>query len=469
MTTTTTNDDNASLFTMPSPFSRLFSKPILAGFDGGALTSDAGVVLLSAAAAQVGFADRLASLIPDARRPDRVIHDYSSQILSRIFAICAGYEDGNDLTKLRHDPAFRVALGREPQSGHTLCSQSTISRFENAPDKASLRAMHRLLIDLYCERREAANGGKPPNSITLDIDETPDAVHGAGAQLALFNGHYGMNCFLPIHIYELETGYPVGMLLRTGAPPSGKEIRVIMRFVVRNIRRHWPDVTIHWRGDARYAAPEVMTFLEQSNCDYTFGLTPNARVRVLFAQAGDAVKVRRVEEVGPEGTLRDFAEAQYAARSWKDPDCPTQLRTRRVIARMEASPHGYDLRCIVTSTKTAPAILYESIYCQRGEAENLIKLHKTQLASDRTSCETPEANQFRLILHTLAYWTMITLREAIPEGMAERRAQFETLRLKLIKVAARVVEMKTRIRFYLSQHCLSADLLRMLCARLAEP
>lgn len=433
------------------------------------MTSDAGVALLSAAAGRLDFADRLASLIPDMRRPDRVIHDYASQVLSRVYAICAGYEDGNDLTALRHDPAFRLALGRDPESGQTLCSQATIARFENAPDRASLRAMHRLLIDLYCERRAVANGGKPPASITLDIDETPDAVHGAGAQLALFNGHYGLTCFLPIHIYEVETGYPVGMLLRSGAPPSGREIRAILRFVVRHIRRHWPDVRIHWRGDARYAAPEVMAFLEQNRCDYTFGLTPNARVRALFAEAADAVKVRRVEEKGPEGTLRDFAQGQYAAKSWKDPDNASQLKHRRVIARMEASPHGYDLRCVVTSLDLAPEILYDSIYCRRGEAENLIKLHKAQLASDRTSCQRPEANQFRLTLHTLAYWTMIILREAVPEWVHERRAEFKTLRLRLIKIAARIVEKKTRIRVFLTAHCPDADLFRLVSERLTEP
>lgn len=459
------SDDTSSLFAMPSPL----GKPVLAAFDGGAMTSDAGVALLSAAAAKVGFADRMAALIPDARRPDRVIHGYASQLLSRVYAICAGYEDANDLTALRHDPAFRLALGREPETGLALCSQPTVSRFENAPDRASLRAMHRLMIDLYCERRVAAHGGKPPGSVTLDIDETPDAAHGAGAQLALFNGHYGLMCFLPIHIYEVATGYPVGMLLRSGAAPSGREIRAILRFVVRNIRRHWPDTRIIWRGDARYATPETMAFLEQNRCDYLFGLTPNARVKTLFAEPADAVKVRRVEEIGPDGTLRDFAEGRYAAQSWVDPDNPGQLRERRVIARMEASPHGYDLRCVVTSLTVAPDILYESLYCRRGQMENLIKLHKVQLASDRTSCERPEANQFRLIVHSLAYWVMITLREAIPVWRPERRAEFTALRLRLIRLAARVVEWKTRIRVFLPAHCPDADLFRLVCLRLADP
>ncbi len=459
------NDDTARLFSMPSPS----GKPVLAAFDGGAMTADAGVALLSAAAAKVGFADRIAALIPDRRRPDRVVHDYGSQLLTRVYAICAGYEDGNDLTALRHDPAFRLALGRDPETGLALCSQATISRFENAPDRASLRAMRRLLVEVYCERRAAATGGRPPGSITLDIDETPDAVHGAGAQLALFNAHYGMTCFLPIHIYEVGTGYPVGMLLRSGAPPSGREIRAILRFVVRAIRRRWPDVRITWRGDARYATPEVMAFLERNRCDYIFGLTPNARVRALFAEAADAVKARRVDETGSDGTLRDFAEARYAAKSWSDPDTPGQLRARRVIARMEASPYGYDLRCVVTSLPVAPAILYDSLYCRRGQMENLIKLHKAQLASDRTSCERPEANQFRLIVHTLAYWVMITLREAIPAWRPERRIEIGTLRLRLIRIAARVVGLKTRIRVFLAAHCPDADLFRLVSARLTEP
>lgn len=165
---------------------------------------------------------------------------------------------------------------------------------------------------------------------------------------------------------------------------------------------------------------------------------PERSLRALFVDAADAVKVRWVEEKGLNGTLRDFAESLYAAQSWKDPDNPGQLKHRRVIARMEASPHGYDLRCVVTSFDLAPRLLYDSIYCRRGEAENLIKLHKAQLASDRPPCERPEANQFHLTLHTLAYWTMITLREAVPEWLSERRAQFDTLRLRLVKIAARI-------------------------------
>jgi hypothetical protein len=445
-----------ALFAMPASG----GKPVIAAFDGGAQTSDIGVALLAAVERRLGFIDRLAELVPDRRDPARVTHRVGDMLRARVLAIAAGYEDVADLDALRRDPAFLMALGREPETGQGLCSKPTMHRLENAPDKAAGRAMFRAMVDWFC-----MSFPSPPGTLTLDIDETPDAVHG-GSQLALFNGHYGMTCHLPIHIYHVETGRPVAVLLRPGKPPSGRELRAIIRVVMRRLRRAWPQTTVTWRGDARYATPETMAYLEVKGCGYLFGLPANRRIDALFAAPADALKASRA--VGPDGgILRDHAEARYAAASWTDPR--GGAIERRVVARMEASPHGYDVRYVVTNLSTPPAVLYDSLYCRRGEKENLIKLHKVQLASDRTSCISSLANQFRLVLHTIAYWIMIELRRLVAATRPERRASFNTIRLRLIKIAARIQQMKTRIRVHLPSDHPAAELFRSLSIRLAGP
>jgi hypothetical protein len=198
-----------ALFAMPASG----GKPVIAAFDGGAQTSDIGVALLAAVERRFGFIDRLAELVPDRRDPARVTHRVGDMLRARVLAIAAGYEDVADLDAIRRDPAFLMALGREPETGPGLCSKPTMHRLENAPDRAAGRAMFRAIVDWFC-----MSFPSPPGTITLDIDETPDAVHG-GSQLALFNGHYGMTCHLPIHIYHVETGRPVAVLLRPASRP----------------------------------------------------------------------------------------------------------------------------------------------------------------------------------------------------------------------------------------------------------
>ena len=269
----------------------------------------------------------------------------------------------------------------------------------------------------------------------LDIDDTEDRVHG-GQQLALFHAHYDSRCFLPIHIYEATTGKPVAVILRPGKTPGGAEVALVLRHVVKAIRARWPRVEILVRGDSHYGRPEAMTWCERNRVGYVFGLAGN---QVLLARVADLAEDAAVARaLGEAEKVRRFGEFRYAARSWQV--------ERRVIARIEASPQGSDSRFIVTNLAGAPRWLYESVYCQRGQAENLIKAHKLHLASDRTSCTSATANQFRLLIHTAAYWLLHTLRGLAPKTSFWRDAQFDTIRLALIKVAARVTEMKTRIK-----------------------
>jgi hypothetical protein len=436
---------------LPFSFPAVARKKVIAAFDGGMLSSDAGVLLLRGVEKQCGIAQRLAACLNDKRDPDLIKHSVEEMIRLRMFAIAAGYEDANDFDRLRFDPIFKMAAGRPPESGDPLCSQPTLSRLENAPSRTELLRMMLAMIDQFC-----ASYKRAPRSILLDIDDTFDAVHG-NQQLSLFNAHYDERCFLPIHIYEGMSGKPVAMILREGKTPSGKEVRTILKHVIKRIRLHWPKVGIVMRGDSHYGRDEAMELCEQQGVGYIFGFSPNAVLAGMVRDDADALCVERA--ISGAEKLRGFRKFRYGAKSWK---CERQF-----VARLEASEKGLDIRYIVTSLKGGAKHLYETVYCARGEMENFIKLHKAQLASDRTSCRDPRANQFRLILHTAAYWLMLAVRKAVPKRSALFRAEFATLRLHLIKIAARVVEGVARIRISLPSACPDAALFRCLAGRFA--
>jgi hypothetical protein len=408
-------------------------KPVHIAFDGGRLTSDAGILLLAAIERRLKIADRLAACIEDPRDPERVRHGLAEMIRYRALLIAAGYPDGNDCDALKSDPAFKMAVGRLPESGDDLCSQPTISRLENLPGATALKRMMAAMVDLFCDSFDPV-----PRRILLDIDDTEDRAHG-GQQLALFNAHYDSRCFLPIHIYEATSGKPVAVMLRPGKTPDGSEVALVLRHVIGRIRAHWPRVEIIVRGDSHYGRPEAMAWCERRRIGYIFGLAGNpVLLRRVGALAEDAALGRLA---GEAEKVRRYGEFRYAAKSWDG--------ERRVIARVEAGPQGADSRFIVTNLPGLPKALYEKVYCARGQAENLIKAHKLHLASDRTSCTRATANQFRLLVHTAAYWLMLTLRSLAPRTSFWRDAQFDTIRLCLIKVAGRVREMVTRIRIAL--------------------
>ncbi len=400
-------------------------------------------MLLGAVERQLGLADRLARLIPDPRNPLFVTHSVGDILRARILAIACGYEDADDLDHLRTDPGFKLACGRLPDSGNDLCSQPTMSRWENAPTLREVVRMTYAMVDLYC-----ASYARPPAAVTLDIDDTCDIVHG-NQQLALFHAHYDERCFLPIHVYDTATSRPVAILLRPGKTPTGDEIRSHLRRLVRRIRQHWPDTRLTIRGDSHYGRPEVMAWCEAHGLDYIFGLSGNAVLDRLVEPFADDVRVRRAEAQAV--AVRRYSETRYSAKSWK---CE-----RRVVARIEATTKGLDIRYVVTNLPKGTAEwLYDTMYCARGQAENLIKLHKTELASDRTSCRSPLANQVRLVLHTAAYWVLLTVRDAIPRPQPLATAQFKTLQTHLIKIAARVTETATRVRIAFAAACPNADL-----------
>ncbi|MDE0171964.1 MAG: IS1380 family transposase [Defluviicoccus sp.] len=256
---------------------------------------------------------------------------------------------------LRADPLFKLAVGRAPESGRDLCSQPTMSRLENAPSRIEVARLTAALVDIFCRSFDA-----PPAAIVLDIDDTCDAAHGH-QQLSLFNAHYDTRCFLPVHVYHVESGKPVAVLLRPGKTPSGVEVRILIKHLVGRIRRHWPRTRLTFRGDSHYGRREAMDWCEANGVEYIFGLAGNA---VLHALAdGTAADVRARHARTDADKVRGFAEFDYAAGSWH--------RLRRVVAGIEATARGFDARYIVTSLTGEPRHLYEGIYCARSQAENL--------------------------------------------------------------------------------------------------
>ena len=408
-------------------------KELHARFDGGRLSSDGGVLLLREIENGLGLAERLSSCLKDARDPLSTMHTQADMIRARMFAIACGYEDCDDLDVLRFDPAFKLACGRLSETGADLMSQPTLSRLENAPSWRELGRMGLSMIDLFCDSFKSV-----PEGIVLDIDDTSDTVHG-GQQLALFNAHYDEYVFQPIHIFEAATGKPVLSLLRPGKRPSGEEAAAVLKHVIHRIRHNWPRVQITVRGDGHYGTPEVMELLEGQGCGYIFGLPGNARLSKIGQPWCEDVAVRRA--LSGKDKLRRFFQVIYRAKSWS--------RERKVVARVEATSRGCDIRFVVTNLPGRAKVLYEKIYCARGRMENMIKDHKLHTKSDRTSCHRWEANQFRLFLHTGAYWLLHRLRQAAPRRSLWRSATFETLRRAFLKIAVRIEELKSRVRIAL--------------------
>ncbi len=429
-------------------------KPVHVVFDGGRMTSDAGILLLAAIEQRLGIADRLADCIEDPRAPERVRHGLAEMIRYRALLIAAGYPDGNDCDTLKSDPAFKMAIGRLPESGADLCSQPTISRLENLPGTIALKRMMAAMVELFCDSFEAV-----PRRSVLDIDDTEDRVHG-GQQLALFNAYYDSRCFQPIHLYEAATGKPVAIILRPGKTPDGAEVALVLRHVIGRIRARWPAVDIVVRGDSHYSRPEAMAWCERKRIGYIFGLAGNPVLLARVSHLAEDAALGRIDDKAGAEKVRRYSEFRYAAKSWKV--------ERRIIARVEAGPQGADSRFIVTNLSGLPKALYEKVYCARGQAENLIKAHKLHLASDRTSCTKATANQFRLLIHTAAYWLMLTLRGLAPRTSFWRDAQFDTIRLCLIKVAGRVTEMVTRIKIALPTAYPHQTSFAMLAGRIAK-
>jgi hypothetical protein len=445
-------DDTLLPFDLPA----VCRRKLTVDFDGGNQSSDAGLLLLREAERELGVCRRLAEAMPDRRDPDRVRHAMFEMVMARAAAIACGHEDAIDLDRLRHDPLMKVAVGRCPESGAALASQSTISRLENAPSKTEAARLAAALLDQF------GTTVKPGRVEILDIDDTFCVAHG-GQQLAFWNAHHDERGFASMHIYHVASGTPVAAILRPARTPKGTEVRCVIKHVTKRLRQHWPHTRMVWRGDSHYGRVEAMEWAENNGEDYIFGLAGNTALDALVAETADNLRFHHAKS--SQAKLRTYASFTYQASSW--------TRPRKVVARLECSlqpdagegtatgmRQEVDIRYVVTSLKGSAQHLYEEVYCQRGQMENLIKLHKAQLSSDRMSCHSATANQVRLALHTAAFWLMHGVRAAIPQTSPLATAEFATIRDRLIKIGARVIEHIARIRVKLPSSCPERTLFR---------
>jgi len=429
-------------------FSPIVGKKVQADFDGGEITSDAGVLTLRETEARVGVIAAISTAIHDLRDSRYVEHEILHIVAQRVNQIACGYEDANDCNKLRNDPAHKLAAGKLPVSDSPLASQPTASRLENAVSRCDLYRMGSAFVDIFINSYSA-----PPEIIVLDFDDTEDKAHGQ-QQLSLFNGYHGSRCYMPLHVYEGLSGKLITSILRPGSRPKGSQILAIFKRLLSKIRASWPDTIIVFRGDSHFCVPEMLKFCDTHNVKYCVGLAGNATLKRLTESLVIEAKSVFAQSNIP---VRLYESFSYKAGSWD--------KSQRVVVKVEASSSGTSLRFLATNlTEPDEATIYQDIYSPRGQMENYIKDHKLHLKSDRTSCNSFEANQFRLFLHSAAYVIMHSLRENVLKGTEFAHAQFDTIRLYLLKVGAKVRELKTRIKLHLPSSFAHKDILVNACA-----
>lgn len=426
---------------------------IRASFDGGAMSSDFGALLLAGIDRQTGLTQRLTSSFQDRRHSSYVEHDLIDLIRQRVYQQACLYEDGNDANSLRSDPMFKLAVGRKPlDEGNHLASQPTFSRLENAATRKDIYRMSLALVDHFISTES-----RPPKVLLVDMDHTDHPTYGQ-QELSFYNHHYQRHCYMPLTIFDGLSGKLITAILRPGKTPSGKENAMIMKRVLARIRQHWPETNIILRGDAHFSNPELMQLcLDDKNMDFIFGMSANNVINrlaePLMQKARTTHACRQAHARGKSiGNTRLFGEFEYAARSWPQPF--------RVIQKAEVMALGDNPRFIVTSLDLPdPKIAYTELYCSRGNAERYIKELKNDLVCDRTSDSSFLANCMRLIVSCAAYNLIHSLRSETMKGTRLQHAQASTLITRLFKIAARIVQYKDRIRLQLPSTCPVKDIL----------
>jgi hypothetical protein len=423
---------------------------VVADFLGGRLTTDAGALLLREVERRIGLTDAINECIPDPRDPRFIVHDQKAMLLQRITSIALGYEDLNDQETLRTDPALQVVAGTEPDEDCPLASPSTLCRLENRVNRKALVKLSKVLVDQFLDSYD-----QPPQEITLDFDATDDPVHGQ-QEGRFFHGYYKCYCFLPLYVFcgsQLLCAY-----LRPSKIDAAKHALAITKLLVTAIRQRWPDVRITIRGDSGFCRWKLMRWCDNHDVFYILGLARNSILEQHIADLMERAE-SAYEATGQKQRL--FDETQYAAKSWD--------RQRRVIMKAERLTAGPNTRFVVTNLEGTPKQLYDEIYVQRGDMENRIKEQQLMLFADRTSCHDFAANQFRLLLASFAYVLIETLRRVHLAETELATAQVNTIRLKLFKVAARVVVSVRRIVFHLSTSYPNQAIFRLLAASLLKP
>jgi hypothetical protein len=424
-------------------------RQVVAAFDGGDNTSDAGALLLGATDRAIGLVGRFAACFADGRAQAQVEHTVEAMVAQRVFGIALGYEDVVDHDQLRFDPVLATLAGKltaRRKNCAPLAGKSTLNRLEHAPSEPARyhkighdgAAIERLFVDLLLEAHKT-----PPGEIILDLDATDDPLHGH-QEGRFFHGYYDCYCYLPLYVF-CGRHLLAAKLRRSNIDASAGAMAEVAR-IVGQIRARWPGVKILLRADSGFARDELMTWCEANGVDYVFGLARNERLVGAIAHDLAAVALESLAQGGPVRRFADFA--------WRTLD--SWSRTRRVIAKAEHLPKGANPRFVVTSlpvTAMDARTLYEDIYCARGDVENRIKEQQLDLFADRTSAATMRANQLRLWFASFAYVLLEALRRIGLRHTQFATATCGTIRLKLLKIGAQVRRSVRRIKVAMASAC----------------
>jgi len=430
----------------PLLFSSLGRQQVQTDFAGGTLTSDGGGLLLREVDRRLGLIGALNACLTDPRDPAKVVHEQRTLLAQRIFGIALGYEDLNDHDTLRHDPLFAVLAEQRPDPDAPLASSPTLCRLENRIDRKALGRLSAVLVEQF-----VASFDSPPAELVLDFDATDDPLHGR-QEGRFFHGYYDHYCFLPLYVFcgsRLLVAY-----LRPSNIDASLHTGAILKLLVRRLRQAWPKVRIIVRGDSGFCRWKLMRWCDRNAVFYVLGLARNV---VLEKLAATFMAAAETQFVATNQKVRNLHEVRYAAETWDRP--------RRVIVKAERLPEGPNLRFVVTNlSDPEPATVYDQRYTPRGDMENRIKEQQLALFADRTSCHAFLANQFRLLLSAAAYVLVEHLRRTALSDTELAHAQVDTIRLKLFKVAARIILSVRRVVLHLS----SAYPLRELFMRIRE-
>lgn len=403
-------------------------RKVEASFSGGHVSSDAGgYLLLRQVDRRLGLFKQVSLSLIDPRRKKSCDHDLTSLLRQRVYGLALGYEDVNDHDPLRHDLALQTAIEKDS----VLASASTLCRLENRADRETAWAIHRVMVDKFISSFK-----RTPHKLILDFDATDDKVHGK-QEGRFFHGYYDSYCFLPLYVFcgeQLLVSY-----LRPSKIDGARHAWAILSLLVQRFRQVWPKVKIIFRGDSGFCRHKMLSWCEHKKVGYIVGLARNNRLNA-FSQELQKKAEELFQKTGNKQRL--FGEFRYAAKTWS--------RKRRVIVKAEHTGKGSNPRYIVSNLEGDPQWLYDKLYCARGDMENRIKEQQLDLFADRTSCHHWWANQFRLLLASLAYILLEAIRRLALRGTEMAKAQCSTIRLKLLKAGAVITKNTRRIRFLLS-------------------
>lgn len=418
-------------------------------FEGGEITSDAGLLLIRQADDRMGLIKGLTDSIRDIRDVRYVDHDMQTLLRQRIYQVVAGFEDCNDANMLKRDPALKAACERL-LSDNDLASQPTLSRLENSMTTKDLYKIAEYFLDLYIGKKKK----EKPKRIVLDMDGTDDPTHGS-QQLTFFHGYYDQYMYHLLVMYDADSGDLITAVVRPGNKHASYGVLSILKRIIRKLKKALPGTEIIIRADAGFASPQLYDYCEEEKLGYVIGLIRND---VLERAIEELSQQAHQQYIATGQKQRLFAESRYQAGSWE--------KDRRVVMKAEWQEKGKNRRFVVTSLQHKAKKLYEFYTERGGTCEVRIDELKNGLKADRLSCHRFIANQFRLFVHMAAYWIVQRLREAL------QKTEFATmhiqqLRLRLLKIGAQVLQSARRLWFRLASGYPWKDIFTLVHNRLA--